>query len=269
MEQMSATPVAVQNSPSAAKKTLIAIAIILAMAISFFLGRSTAPTAAPAEDPSAPAGESQTQQAAPQQPGPEFAPSLEDPQLLEVVRAEPKRDENDTRALGDPNAPVVMVAFEDFSCPMCTVFFENVYPELQGFVTAGELRIEFRDLSIFPNYGSDKAARGARAAANQGKFWEFTETAYSEAGAGNHPTYDDARVLEIAEKISVADMAKFEADYNSEEIANAVQDETHYALATLGITGTPFFIINDTVISGARPADYFIKTIENQLELAK
>lgn len=258
-----------QNSSSTLKNVLIIIAVILAMTITFFLGRATAPKPEAAPAPSD-TTQSQDEDGSAEEVPLEntYAESLDKPELLDLLHAQPKREEGDARALGATDAPVVMVAFEDFSCPMCTVFFTETFPELKSMVEAGQLRIEFRDLVIFPNYGSDKAARAGRAAANQGMFWEFTTTAYDDAGAGNHPSYDDARIMEIAETIGIPDMAKFEADYNSEETAAAVEAETQQGMIELGIGGTPFFIINNAVISGAQPTEYFVNTIQHQLEEA-
>lgn len=258
-----------KTSTTTLKNILIVIAIILAMVISFFLGRASVstPEAQPVPNEQTTAA-TEPEAAQSQDERPQYSNSQEKPEILELLRAQPRREDGDPRALGKVDAPVVMVAYEDFSCPMCTVFFTNVYPQLKPLVDEGKLRIEFHDLTIFPNYGSDKAAHGARAAANQGKFWEYTETAYDMAGAGNHPTYDDAKILEIAQAIGITDLDKFEADYKAPETAASVKEETDHAMMKIGITGTPFFIINDAVISGAQPVDYFINTIQRQLELA-
>lgn len=266
------------SSTSTLKNVLIVIAVILAMAISFFIGRATAPetSASPStdgtsqgqqDDPSNSEGEAPEREMGADQP--KFAASQEDPDILALLQEQPKREEGDPRAIGAVDAPVVMVTYEDFSCPMCTVFFQETYPELQKLVDEGQLRIEFRDLVIFPNYGSNHAARGARAAANQGMFWEFVEAAFESAGAGNHPSYDADTVTKIAEEVGIPDLAKFKTDYESKEIEEAVDAETQHGMYNLGISGTPFFIVNNAVISGAQPTSFFVNTIQNQLEEAK
>ncbi|MDO5049117.1 MAG: thioredoxin domain-containing protein [Actinomycetaceae bacterium] len=264
-----------KSSSAALKNVLIVIAVILAMGIAFFMGRATAPQiAAPETDGTNQAGQQDSaEDTAPNPEAPEerpqFAESQTDPELIKRLQEQIKREEGDPRAIGSVDAPVVMVSYEDFSCPMCTVFFEQTFPELQDLIDSGDLRIEFRDLVIFPNYGSDHAARASRAAANQGLFWEFVTTAYGQAGAGNHPTYSKETVLEIAKTVGVPDMAKFEADYESDEVKEAVNAETQHGMYNLGITGTPFFIVNNAVVTGAQPTPYFLKTIEKQLEEAK
>src|SRR5699024_1196470 len=78
-----------------------------------------------------------------------------------------RRDEGDPLAMGAVDAPVVMVEFADYRCPFCAKFSRDVEPELiEQYVDTGKLRIEWRDMPI---YGEDsaRAARAARAAAEQ------------------------------------------------------------------------------------------------------
>ncbi|MDO5721991.1 MAG: thioredoxin domain-containing protein [Actinomycetaceae bacterium] len=259
------------SSPSKVKSILAAIALVLVMVIVFFLGRASVPapeatqTETEATETSASASE-EAPEAAQNNTEPEFAESIDNPKALELLKKAPRNEDGDPRALGDINAPVVMVAYEDFSCPMCTRYFTDVHPQLKKYVDEGKLRIEFHDMVIFPNYGSDIAARASRAAANQGKFWEFVEAAYAAAGAGNHPSYNEESVVALANEIGIGDVDKFRADLNSEEIQQAVQEETAAAQIEMGVGGTPFLAFNKTVVNGAYPADFMVKTFLNQLQ---
>ncbi len=263
------------SSSQPLKKILMLCALVLALVIVFLLGRASADwggtkNAAPTADPTAAASATAQPTGKPGAKGEqEFAPSHTNPKALELLRSAPLREDGDPRALGKVDAPVVMVAYEDFSCPMCTRYFTDVHPKLKPMVEDGTLRIEFRDVVIFPNYGSDIAAVGSRAAAAQGKFWEFTEAAYAAAGAGAHPTYTEDSVVEIAKTAGVPDLEKFRTDLQSQELADAVTDETTHAHQNMGINGTPFFVINDAAVPGSLPVDFMVKTIENQLQEAK
>lgn len=201
--------------------------------------------------------------------GKDYAPTHSDAQALELMAQEIKRDSADKRSLGAVDAPVVLVSYEDFSCPMCGVFYSRTHPELLKLVEAGKLRIEFRDLVIFPNYNSHLAHQGARAAALQGKFWEFVHEAFALSAKGGHPEYSKDLVLELAKKAGVTNLSAFEKAFESAEIVKAVQDETAHAHQNLGISGTPFFIINKAVISGAYPTEFFVNTINQQAAEAK
>lgn len=196
--------------------------------------------------------------------GKDYAPTHPDERAREVIAKEIKRDPQDPRSLGSPDAPVVLVSYEDFSCPMCGVFYNRTHPELVKLVEAGKLRIEFRDLVIFPNYNSQLAHQGSRAAAQQGKFWEFVHEAFALSANGGHPEYTKELVLELAQKAGVPNLSAFEKALESEELVNAVRDETTHARQDLGLTGTPFFIVNQAVISGAQPTEFFVNTINQQ-----
>ncbi|OKL46659.1 hypothetical protein BSR29_07535 [Boudabousia liubingyangii] len=255
--------------------TLVGVLLILVAAISFFVGRATAPTtAAPAPAPAttAPAGQATAEEQPPaeeENTPPQKAAPIEDAKTRELAMSLPRRQEGDPLALGPVDAPVVFSMWEDFACPMCTRFELDSFDQIRKYAEEGKIRIEWNDLSIFAsNYHSDLGARGARAAARQGKFWEFVRAAYHSAGEGNHPTYDDGIVMNIAKEAGVPDLEKFKTDYNDPKIAEAVKADSDKAMQ-MGITGTPAFIVNDAFISGAYPTPYFINTIEDRLKAAK
>lgn len=51
-----------------------------------------------------------------------------------------------TYVLGDPDAPVTMVVFEDFLCPHCQSYQSTVKQFIQDHVATGEAKFEFRML---------------------------------------------------------------------------------------------------------------------------
>lgn len=261
-----------ESSNRTLKLVLSLIAMLLALAIAFYMGRATAPTVDSSELPST-IDSAQSEEPddttpnteAPLGPNePTYAESVTDDNLLQLLHDQPRREEGDPRALGNIDAPVVMVAYEDFSCPMCTKFFLETFPHLADYVDRGDLRIEFHDLVIFPNYGSDIAAHASRAAAEQGKFWEFVQKAYVEAGAG-HPQYTEETVVELAQAVGITDIDTFTATLNSDQVREDVNAESTHAMQSVGVQGTPFFIINNAAISGALPTGYITNTIDQQL----
>ncbi len=94
-----------------------------------------------------------------------------------------RRAADDPFALGNPDAPVTMVVFSDYRCPFCARYANTTEPEIvEKFVKTGQLRLEWRDFPIFGD-SSMLAARAGRAAAAQGKFWEFNAAVYSSSTA--------------------------------------------------------------------------------------
>lgn len=261
----------VADSSAALWRTIaILLAVLLVGVLAFLLGRNSF---LPADmEVGAAAATEMTQESSSggnnvQAAQPEFAPSLEDPKALEILRAEPKRDAADPRAVGKVDAPVVLVEFTDYSCPMCTKFAHETEPGLQELIDNGTLRIEYRDLVIFPNYGSDIAAAGGWAAAEQGKHSEYRQAVWAAAGTG-HPEYSVDSVVELAKAAGVPDLDKFRASVQSAETKAKVDEQTKHA-QSLGIGGTPFLMINDTGLGGAYPLDFVKRTIEEQAKLVK
>lgn len=241
---------------------LLALTLVVLLVILYLRSTGTPASADSATQPAQSA--SSTPQPAEQIP--EFAPTNTNPEALKILSAEPRRDANDGRAVGSVDAPVVMVEFSDFSCPMCTRFATQVEPGLQKFVDDGTLRIEYRDLVIFSQHGSDIAAAGGWAAAAQGKHAEYRHTVWEAAGSG-HPEYTIDSVVELAKTAGVPDLDKFRADLTSEEITGKVKAETEHAFS-IGLQGTPFMMINNATISGAYPLEFVTRTIEEQAKEA-
>lgn len=177
-----------------------------------------------------------------------------------------RRDADDPMALGEADAPVVMVAYSEFQCPFCGKFARDTEPVLiEKFVEDGTLRIEWRD---FPYLGAEStvAARGGRAAAAQDRFWEFEEAMYADQLPPNSGNLDEGYLVSVAEDIGL-DVDRFRDDLDSAEAEEAVQDDFAEGQA-IGVTGTPAFIINGVPVIGAQPTEVFERTIEKAAEEA-
>lgn len=196
---------------------------------------------------------------------------ISDEQGKQLIKSFYRSNKDDARAIGNPKAPVTMIQFSDFSCPMCYQYESTVFPQLKPYIDNGTLRIEFNNLAIFArDYHSDLAAAASIAAAKQGKFWEFLIAATNLAGQqGNgHITWDQDLVTQVAKSSGVSDLARFNQDLNSPEAAKIVEEESARAHSA-GLGGTPAFFINNYYITGALPAESFLQTIEIALKDAK
>jgi protein-disulfide isomerase len=159
-------------------------------------------------------------------------------------------------ALGNAGAPVVMIEYGDFRCPFCGKFAREVEPKLvDEYVESGTLRMEWRD---FPYLGRESvgAALAARAAQEQGKFWEYHDLLYENQSGG----FSDERLVELAREAGL-DVEEFEADLASGRHEEAVARDFQEG-QRIGITGTPTFVINGEVLAGAQPIEVFEDAIE-------
>lgn len=219
-------------------------------------GQSAAPQATVTVTAEGSAGDSGGTQ---DQPPPAEVESQENPEQNELLLNLPRREEGDPLAKGDVDAPVVMTEWADYRCPFCSVFAEDTLPLLQPLIDDGTLRIEFRDLAIFGE-DSVNAAAGARAAGEQGLFWEFSDALYASLPNQGHPPVGDDVVIGIAEQVGVADMEKFRADFKDPATLAAIQTDSAEA-QSMGITGTPAFLVGTEFISGAQPLEVFEQVI--------
>lgn len=260
------------KSYGVALKVLGAAIVVVLVVISFFVGKTVGERGSVASYTVA-AGESDANafmrtyvSSTGKIPGTDFA-APQDEQTVAAI-APFVESAGQLQVLGDPQAPVTITMVEDFSCPMCTKFQTQTWPVLKPLIEEGKVKAQWHNMVIFEKYGSDWAAKASIAASNQGRLWDFVTVAYASAGAGEHPNYDEQKVIDLAVQAGVEDMEKFKADLADAKTQQAVDAQTSSA-QQLGVTGTPFFIIGSSLISGAYPTDYFKGTIDFQVGLAE
>lgn len=270
----SVNPAPLKKKPAAIViLTLLAISVlVLVFSIAYYLG-SDKTTASGSSDTPVASQSDRTADSSERQSDqlPQGVTAVTEEQGKKVIKSFYRNDKADPRAIGDPKAPVTMIQFSDFSCPMCYQYESAVFPQLKPYIDNGTLRIEFNNLSIFASqYHSDLGAAGSIAAAKQGKFWEYLLNATKLAAQeGNgHINWDKQLVTQVAQASGVGDLARFNQDLAAGETATTIENESSHAHA-VGLSGTPAFFINNYVITGALPADSFIQTIEIAAKTAK
>lgn len=179
-----------------------------------------------------------------------------------------RRVSGDPTALGDVDAPVVMIEYSDYRCPFCALFARDTLPKLvDKYVESGKLRIEWRDFPVFGDQ-SMKAAVAGRAAAQQEKFWDFNREVFAVAPERGHPDLPPERLIELAKKAGVPDIEQFRANMKSDKLKQKVIADAQEA-TSLGATGTPTFLINGRPLVGAQPLSNFERAIEDALAAAE
>lgn len=241
-------------------RVLLGVIWALSVALAFMLGLysrpANGPVAQPAAQASAPANQGQ---ASPAQPSAKRTPP---PETIEYLKKLPRRDPNDYMAKGRVDAKVVLIEWSDYRCPYCAVWATRTQPALQKYIDNGTLRIEYRDMPLFGEQ-SEMTSIAARAAGQQGKFWEFHEAVYAAAPQSGHPDIPNSKLVEFAKQVGVPDIAKFEADLNDPALRQGM--EADLAQATeMRVTGTPFFIVGTQPLGGAQPTEVFIAAIEQE-----
>ncbi len=162
------------------------------------------------------------------------------------------------RFLGEADAPVDFVVYSDFQCPFCQQFDDADLPQIvDTFVASGQVRVEWRPLPIIsgaagialdsPANESVQAAEAALCAADQDRFWPYSEALFAAQGAENSGVYTDAMLKETAADLEV-DADAFNACLDSgakeAEVLALREDGT-----VRGVQGTPTFLINEQLVN--------------------
>ena len=160
----------------------------------------------------------------------------------------------DDPVMGNLKGDVTVVEFFDYQCGYC----KRVYPSLMDTVKAdGKVRIVMKELPVL-GPASIVAARHALAAKLQGqaKYDAF----HSAMMAARGPVTEDS--IAAAARTAGLDTARLAADAKKPEIEQQLRANMELASA-LGISGTPAFVIGDTLIPGAVEAPVLKKAIDD------
>lgn len=146
-------------------------------------------------------------------------------------------------ALGRPDAPLTMVEFTDLQCPFCRQYATATFAEIKkNWIDSGKLRYISRDFPLDSHPQALAAARAARCAGEQGKFWDMRFSLVTNANLlSSEYISKTATDLKLDSKAFAACTAstKFDAD-----IQASVQEG-----ARIGIDGTPTFVLGRTMPS--------------------
>ncbi len=171
--------------------------------------------------------------------------------------------------LGDADAPIILVEFGDYQCHFCNVFFHSTEGRiLEGYVDTGQVKMIFKDYNII-GPDSVNASHGAHCAGDQGLFWEYHGTLYSNWTGENNGWASLENLDRFAMDVGV------DTDRWSECMADRPHSGTILAsnddAKTLELGGTPaFFVIGPdgsvTRIFGAQPYHTFERAFEDALD---
>ncbi len=139
--------------------------------------------------------------------------------------------------LGDPKAKVTVTEFLDLQCPICAEASKQTLPTLiNDYVRTGKVKLEARTLH-FLGPDSDRAARAAAAAQEQGKLWPFVEAFYAAQGAENSGYVTDDFLRDVA------NAAGLDADKVVDGGSDAGMTRADAEAAKLGVNSTPTFTV--------------------------
>ncbi|MBS3089337.1 DsbA family protein [Candidatus Pacearchaeota archaeon] len=171
--------------------------------------------------------------------------------------------------LGNPNAPVVIYEFSDFSCPACALAagansipnnpsWKAPLPNIKKeYVDTGKAKLVFK---YFPGHGTGAEAHRVGWCLNdQGLFWKFHDEVFTQQeNTGNLETMKSL-ALTIGANEKILDECLEQKKYDS------LLQKDRVLGASNGVKGTPAFFVNNNFISGAQSFEQFKKIIDKEL----
>jgi protein-disulfide isomerase len=162
---------------------------------------------------------------------------------------------------GNPKAPLTIVQFSDFACPVCAQGLQTIldikelYPEDIYFV--------HRDLPTQTN--SIELASATHCAGEQNMFWQFYEELFRQQNRFTQLKEDDL-YLELT-------ILAGEMDINETLFAECLAEDRYLHIVSndygdadfLGVEGTPTWFLNNNMITGHIPHSSFILLINEIL----
>ncbi|MEM1168773.1 MAG: thioredoxin domain-containing protein [Cyanobacteria bacterium P01_H01_bin.35] len=164
-------------------------------------------------------------------------------EILQQFKDNPQEQIGDSPTFGSTAQKIVLYEFSDFQCPFCAKAQEN----LKEFMDKNQDRVTlvFKHLPLTRIHPQAiPAAKASWAAQQQGKFWEYHDALFEQQDKLGEELY-----LEIANNLGL-DVDKFNSDRQSEAATTSIEKDVKLA-QKLGVSGTPFFVMNGETFSGA------------------
>lgn len=160
--------------------------------------------------------------------------------------------------IGRRDAPVTLTEFTDFQCPACRQAHGTIDQLVAKYPS--QLQVVYRQ---FPLENIHPLARGvalgAECAADQGKFKIFHDLMFSA-----QDTIDRVSIEQAAHAAGVRDSVRFHACLSASATTERLERDLAAGRA-LGVRGTPTFLVNSQVFSGAPPFSYLDSVIKAAL----
>lgn len=163
--------------------------------------------------------------------------------------------------VGNPKGSINLVEFYDYNCGYC----KRALDDITRLIKANpDLRVVLKEFPVL-SQGSMEAAMVASALRLQvspERFWTFHQKLMGGRGQAGR-----AQALAVAKEIG-ADMARLNRDMES-DVVRAGLRETMEIAETLGINGTPSFVLGREVVVGAVGAEVLQTRIANVRKCGK
>lgn len=165
---------------------------------------------------------------------------------------------DDDAAIGDEHAPITMIEFTDYECSYCEKHATQTVPNIiENYVDQGKIRYVVRDYPLSMHEFASQKAQATECADDQQAFWSMHDWLFENQDASADELANGASELNL-------DVERFTQCLDSKKYEEEVRQDIQQA-EEAGIKGTPSFIINGRVLTGAVPYETFTTLFEELL----
>lgn len=169
-------------------------------------------------------------------------------------------------SIGKPDAPVQIIEFADYECPVCAQYAAVTEPDIRKrLVEPGLVRYTYYDFPLDIHRNTWAAAMTAACANDQGKFWEMHDRVYAGQLEWNGQATDSPKSIfkGYAQELGL-DVAAWESCYDSKKHLARIQASRAEA-EKRRLNGTPAFIVGDKLIPGNASYDQIKALVDSAM----
>jgi protein-disulfide isomerase len=148
--------------------------------------------------------------------------------------------------LGQDSAPVTVTVFEDFQCPICQSFEQNVGPTIDQLREDGKIKVEYRSIAFLDRMSSTNySTRSLNAAAcvrdsSPDAYEKFHDLLFENQPPENTAGLPDSKLVDLAKQAGATNVEQCIKDTQFKDWTAKVTD----AASKDGVNGTPTVRVN-------------------------
>jgi protein-disulfide isomerase len=172
----------------------------------------------------------------------------------------------DTPSKGPDNAKVVIVEYSDFQCPYCARAHDTVNNQVLK-EYGDKVRLLHKQFPLAFHKWAEAGSIGALCVYEQDKsaFWKVYDHLYANQATVTPENVKD-KTLEAVKDTKI-NKEKFNECYDGKKTLDKIKADMAEG-QSVGVSGTPAFLINGRKISGAQPFQNFKAVIDDELSRA-
>jgi len=165
--------------------------------------------------------------------------------------------------LGSDTAPVTVIEFADYQCPICESFDAVQWPAVYGsLVATGKVRWVYRDFPLDQIHAHTRLASHAAACADdQGLFWQMKQKLYNYQPSWSFGSGQMDKFRDYVKAIG-ADVDAWQSCMESTKHAGRIQASLEIG-NRIGVNSTPNFLIAGRLYPEFMSSDEMVKLVDS------